>query len=233
MATATAQTASHTETRRVPLPDGRVLSVDVTVGDVQVAVWDQPDAEIVIERTAPDPAALSGLPVEVKETDDAVRVVVTQPDGRTDPGLTSTVRLTVPATAEIEHVQILEGQLTVRGLEGAIRADVRRGGIDAEDIGGQVRFETGIGDLDVRRPHLREGGLLRLRAFNGDIRLAFDGAPPDARIMALALNGTITSDIPLHTKDRWGPRWGEATLGAGRPVVSLDIITGVIAIRTK
>ena len=48
--------------------------------------------------------------------------------------------------------------------------------------------------------------------------------------MALALNGTITSQLPLTLKAGWGPRWGEATIGRGEPVVSLDVVTGDIRI---
>ena len=54
--------------------------------------------------------------------------------------------------------------------------------------------------------------------------------PTDARILALALNGQITSSIPLTMRDTWGPRWGETTLGKGEPVISLDVVTGSIAI---
>ena len=75
-------------------------------------------------------------------------------------------------------------------------------------------------------------GLLRLRAFNGDVRLTLAERPADARILALALNGDIRSDIPLTMKDTWGPRWGEATLGKGEPVISLDVVTGTIEIRS-
>ena len=46
--------------------------------------------------------------------------------------------------------------------------------------------------------------------------------------MALALNGTIQSTIPLTVKDAWGPRWSEATLGRGEPVISLDVVNGTI-----
>ena len=49
--------------------------------------------------------------------------------------------------------------------------------------------------------------------------------------MALALNGTIRSEIPLTMKDTWGPRWGEVTLGRGEPVISLDVVNGGIEIR--
>jgi hypothetical protein len=78
---------------------------------------------------------------------------------------------------------------------------------------------------------LSADGLLRLRAFNGDVRLTLVEKPSDARILALALNGTISSQIPLRMKDTWGPRWGEATLGKGEPVISIDVITGKIDIR--
>ena len=50
--------------------------------------------------------------------------------------------------------------------------------------------------------------------------------------MALALNGRITSTIALTMTDGWGPRWGEATLGSGEPVISLDVVTGTIEIRS-
>jgi hypothetical protein len=76
-------------------------------------------------------------------------------------------------------------------------------------------------------------GLLRLRAFNGDVRLTLAEPPRDARVMALALNGTIQSTIPLTTRETWGPRWGETTLGNGEPVISLDVVTGRIELRTK
>jgi hypothetical protein len=79
---------------------------------------------------------------------------------------------------------------------------------------------------------LSANGLLRLRAFNGDVRLSLASRPTDARIMALALNGHIKSEIPLKMRDSWGPRWGEATLGKGEPVISLDVVTGVIDIKS-
>ncbi len=72
---------------------------------------------------------------------------------------------------------------------------------------------------------------MRLRAFNGDVRLIRAGRPRDARVMALALNGTIRSDVLLTRKDTWGPRWGETTLGTREPVISIDVITGAIQIK--
>ncbi len=128
------------------------------------------------------------------------------------------------------RVQIVEGRFSLNGFSGSITADVRRGPIEAVELQGEVRLETGIGDVIADQMRLTPQGLLRLRAFNGDVRLTLAEKPVDARILALALNGSIKSDIPLQMKDTWGPRWGEATLGKGEPVISIDVITGTIEI---
>jgi DUF4097 and DUF4098 domain-containing protein YvlB len=156
-----------------------------------------------------------------------------QADGNTDPAYRADLVLRVPRTATLDRVQVLEGRVTLQGFSGSLAADVRRGPIEGRDVSGTLRLETGIGSVVLNDARLSAGGLLRLRAFNGDVRLTLAERPADARILALALNGGITSDIPLTMKDTWGPRWGEATLGRGEPVISLDVVTGAIAIRSR
>ncbi len=229
--TATAAGVADRQSRTVPLPAGRAISLEITIGQVYIAASAGDDATIEIERHAPTPAALAQIPVVIEETDAEVRVRATQSEGATDPALRTDVTIRVPAQAAVRPVRIVEGALRLGGLRGAITADIRRGSITATDLQGEVRLETGIGDIDADRMRLSADGLLRLRAFNGDVRLTLASQPADARILALALNGTIDSQIPLRTRDTWGPRWGETTLGRGEPVISIDVITGQIVIR--
>ena len=95
----------------------------------------------------------------------------------------------------------------------------------------QEALGRAITPVTLANARLQPDGLLRLRSFNGDVTLALAERPADARIMALALNGHIKSDIPLTLRDDWGPRWGEATLGKGEPVISLDVVTGQVEIK--
>jgi DUF4097 and DUF4098 domain-containing protein YvlB len=155
-----------------------------------------------------------------------------QSDGGTDPAFRTDVTLHVPRDAKLGPIHVLEGRVTLTSLHGSIALDIRRGPITATDISGVVRLETEIGDLIVAKAKLSDAGLLRLRTFNGDVKLTLAERPAHARILALALNGTIASDIPLNMKDKWGPRSGEATLGRGEPVISLDVVTGRIEIRS-
>ena len=121
-----------------------------------------------------------------------------------------------------------EGRLVLAGLTGSVTASIRRGPIEGTDVSGAVRLSTEMGAIALTGVAVSDPGVLRLRTFNGDIRLALAARPQNARILALALNGTIQSTIPLTVKDAWGPRWSEATLGRGEPIISLDVVNGTI-----
>lgn len=229
---AAALLAADTQTRVVSLADGKSLSVEITVGHLRIEGADTTDAEIVIEREAPSTAQLEKLPILIDDSPSRVTVSVVQADGGTDPALRSNITVRLPHNALIERVQVFEGRITINRFSGSVTADIRRGPIDGKDLSGTLRLESEIGSVTLTGARLSPNGLLRLRTFNGDVRLSLAERPADARIMALALNGYIRSQIPLTMKDTWGPRWGETTLGKGEPVISLDVVTGTIEIKS-
>jgi hypothetical protein len=228
-----AATADVTDRRSytVALPPNRVLSVELTVGHLRVTGENRTDAVIEVVRSAPSHEALANIPVAVDDhTPAEVRVSGVQRDGSTNAALKTDVALRVPSHATLKSLRVMEGRITLASLTGEVTADLRRGPIDATRVGGVLRLETGIGDITARDVRLAADGLLRLRAFNGNVRLQLAERPQHARVMALALNGTIESEIPLTMRNTWGPRWGEATLGKGEPVISIDVVTGVARI---
>ena len=230
---APARAATDRQTRTFPWTDTRALVLELTVGEVRILGGDRSDVEVAVQRSTPTPEALEQIPIAVEDRPERVTLRVVQNDGGTDPALRSDVVLRVPRAAVIERVRVLEGKLAVEQFRGTLTAEVRRGPIEGTDVAGALRLETGIGSITLKSARLVAGGLLRLRAFNGDVRLQMPGPPADARVLALALNGTIHSDIAMTTRDTWGPRWSEATLGNGEPVISIDVVTGKIDIRTR
>jgi len=231
MVTAVADTTDR-QTHTVALPEGRTLTVEVTVGSVRIDGWDRAEVEIAIERQVPVAADRARLPIVVDETPARVSVRAVQAAGGTDAALRVEIVIRVPRAALIERVQILEGRLVLNGFRGGITADLRRGPIDGTDVAGTLRLETGIGSVTLNAARLSAGGLLRLRTFNGDVRLRLAERPANARILALAMNGEISSTLPLTMKNSWGPRWGEVTIGSGEPLISLDVVSGTIEIRS-
>lgn len=218
-------------TRIVPLPPGASISLAVTIGRVHVGVWDRPEVSVEIVRHVPDAAALARLPVDVDATADALIIRALQRDDGRDAAVRSDVALRVPAAARIAAIDLFEGGVELSGLSGGCAVRVERGDITARGLSGAVRLETAIGAIRLENATLSRDGMLRLRTFNGDVDVALAAAPENARILALSMGGAITSDIPLTRRERWGPRWAEATIGDGQPVLSVDVVNGDIAIR--
>lgn len=220
------------QTQVVSLPPGKTVSIEVTIGTVRIEGSEKTDLEIIVERRAPSQAQFVRLPLAIEDTPARVSIRALQTDNTTDPAFRADVTVRLPRTAVIDRVQVLEGRIVIDGFHGTLAADIRRGPIDGKNVSGTLRLEAGIGSVVVTDARLSDHGLLRLRSFNGDVKLSLAARPADARIMALALNGNVKSDIPLTRRDTWGPRWGEATLGKGEPVISLDVVTGSIEIKS-
>jgi hypothetical protein len=206
------------------------IRIDATIADVTITGSDRRDVAIDIVRRAPAAADLERYPVTVDDSGGALRISVVQANEGLDARLKTEIAIAMPAGARLERLRVFEGRVRLTNLHGSSDVDLRRGPIEAANIGGRVRLESGIGSVDVRDAHLTANGMMRLRVFNGPLRIQFARPPQNGRILALTFNGSISSDIPLTMKDRFGPRFGETTLGDADPVMSLDVVKGDIAI---
>jgi hypothetical protein len=216
--------------RVVPVAPGTPIRIDATIADVTITGSVRSDLRVDIERRVPTAADLSRLPVTVDSGQDGIHVAVVQADDRRSADTRAVLTVGVPMGALLQSVRVFEGSVRLANLNGACNVELRRGSIDAERLSGRLRLESGLGGIDVRNAELTPGGEMRLRVFNGPLRVRFARPPADGRILAVTLNGAISSDIPLTMKDRFGPRFGETTLGTGDPVLSADVVKGDISL---
>ncbi|MGE5242813.1 MAG: hypothetical protein ACM3SQ_01115 [Betaproteobacteria bacterium] len=223
--------------RAVALGERTAVFVDATIADLTITGSDRPDLAVTIVRRAPSAAALALFPVSIDERPDGVHISVLQQDEGRDAALKSSITIAAPSTATFRAVRVFEGRITLTHLTAACDVDLRRGPIEASGLAGRIRLEAGIGRVDVKGSTLDPGGMMRLRVFNGLVRVRFARPPAVGRILAVTLNGSLTSDIPLTKKDRFGPRFGETTLGTADPrtdpVLSIDVVKGDIEIKVE
>ncbi len=226
-----AQSAPVRVERTVTIPPGTPVIVEATVADVTITAWDRPDLAVQIERRAEKGADLARIEPRIDERSDALVISTRQTDGPPDRALRASIAIRAPARTIFRSIEVVDGRIALDGLRGSVTANLRQGSIEGVRLAGTVRLETGFGTVEVREAELTAGGLLRLRAFNGNAILHLAALPADARILALSFNGRVTSDIPLTMKESFGPTFGEATLGKGEPVISLDAVYGDAVIR--
>jgi len=225
--------ATDRTTRTVRVTADPRIRLDATIADLAITGSDRSDVTIDVVRHAPAASDLDRYPVSIVEEAGGLQVNVVQTDQGRDARLKAEIVMAVPASALLESVRVFEGRVKLANLHGVCDVDLRRGAVDAERVGGRVRLEAGIGSVDVRDAELTPGGMMRLRVFNGPLNIRFARRPANARILAVTFNGRLSSDIPLTLKDKFGPRFGETTLGNGDPVMSLDVVKGDIAIRVE
>jgi len=216
--------------KTLPLPPGTAIRIEATVADVTIAGSDRTDVAVEITRRAPSAADLAKYPALVDTDGAAIRIAAVQADEGRDASLKTEMTIAAPSSAIFEAVRVFEGRVKLTNLRGACDLDLRRGAIDASGVSGRIRLEAGIGSVDVRQAELTPGGMMRLRLFNGSLHVRLARMPASARILAVTYNGTIQSEIPLTMKDRFGPRFGETTIGSGDPVMSIDVVKGDITI---
>jgi hypothetical protein len=161
----------------VPLTPGVPIRIEATVADVTIVGSNRPDVLVEIVRHAPTSADLAKYPVVIEDRRDGLHVTVLQAPVRGEPGrdanLRTVIAIAAPATAVFQAVRVFEGRVTVTNLKTAVDVDLRRGPIDATALAGRVRLETGIGSIDVKDSALTPGGMMRLRVFNGPLRVRF------------------------------------------------------------
>lgn len=219
-------------TRTLTLSPGVPLSVEATVGDITITGWDRPETSVEIVRRAPNAELLAAVEPAIAETGGGTMIRVVQPEDGIDRSITSTIRISLPSASALGSIKVLDGRIVLTNLTGGVSANSREGSIAANHLSGTIRLETQTGDITLENATLSPDGLIRLRAFNGQIKVQFARRPENARILAVTFNGTISSELPLTMKDRFGPRFGEASIGTGSPVVSIDVVTGNIQIKS-
>jgi hypothetical protein len=220
--------------RTLPLAPNTPIRIAITEGSVIVTGESRSDLAVDIVRRAAGGKSTTALPMVVEQTADGIHISALQASDTAhlghDPDLQATVTVHVPVDADIAAVDVFEGRIELTNLRGNVTAEITRGPIQATRLTGRVRLTGHIGDVTVEQAELPADGLLRLRTFNGTVRLALATRPANARVLAVTFNGHVSSNLPLEMKDQFGPNFGETTIGSGEPLISIDVVTGDIRI---
>lgn len=214
-------------------PAGTAVTIEATNGTIRVTRADRPDIEITVATRAPTRQQLETTAPLFEEATGRVRIACLQPGSRKERAVVTDIAIRAPAATRFDAIRLGSGRIELEGLSGVVDARSDSGDIRGVDLSGTVRLEATLGDVIVERARLTAEGLLRLRAFQGSVRLGLAEVPGDARILATTFNGRISSAIPLRAKDGFGVRFAEATLGRGEPLISIDVVTGDVEITVR
>jgi len=217
-------------------PDGRV-ELDNINGDVHISSWDRNEVKVDAVKYAETKEGLEDAKIEVDSGKDYVSIRTKYHDhdqtfnrGSHHNSTSVEYTLTVPRTARLDEIKLINGKLDVNGVSGEVRASCINGRLEAHDLGGAARLSTINGRLDARFGQLA-GRDVELNSVNGSVELTIP-SDSQAEIEASTVSGGIENDFGLHVNNhRFVGHDLRGELGSGATHIRLENVNGRIEIR--
>jgi len=183
--------------------DGRIELENIN-GDVRISSWDQNQVKVDAVKYADTKEALDEAKIEIDSRNDALSIRTKYPEHERnwnwnghDRAATVEYTLTVPRTARLDEIKLINGALNVAGVSGEVRASCINGRLEARNLAGEARLSTINGRLDARFDQL-SGRSVELNSVNGSVDLTIP-SDSNAEVEANTVSGGIENDFGLHT----------------------------------
>jgi DUF4097 and DUF4098 domain-containing protein YvlB len=216
--------------------DGRV-ELDNINGAVHISTWDQNEVKVDAVKYADSKERLEQARIDIDSGKDHLSIRTKYPDhdltfnwGSHNNPASVEYTLTVPRTARLDEINLINGSLDVTGVAGEVHASCINGRLEAHNLSGRADLSTINGHLDAKFDQLR-GSFLELKSVNGSVELTI---PSDskAEIEASTVSGGIGNDFGLHVNHHsFVGHDLRGELGNGGPRIKLSNVNGRIEIR--
>jgi DUF4097 and DUF4098 domain-containing protein YvlB len=218
---------------------GRVALENVN-GDVSIEVWERDEVRVYAVKSASSAELLDGLEIKVDAGNGGVEIDTEYPSTRHhDSGdhsyssrehsfMKVEYTLTVPRTARLDDIDLVNGNLSVIGVEGGVSAATVNGNIVVRNCAGDTELGTVNGGIEAHVDRLDPGESLGMESVNGrlDLHLA---SSIGAEMRAESVNGRLTNDFGIDVrKGKYVGSDFRGTVGGGGADVALETVNGSI-----
>jgi len=215
--------------------DGRI-ELDNINGDVRISSWDRNEVKVDATKYADTKERLDEAKIEVDSGKDYLSIRTKYPShdnswnwGSHNNPASVEYTLTVPRTARLDEIKLINGQLNVTGIKGEVRASCINGRLEANDLSGRAKLSTINGHLDATFSEL-SGQTLDLNSVNGSLDLTIP-SNSNAEIDASTVSGGISNDFGLHVNNhRFVGHDLRGDLGNGGARIRLSNVNGHVGI---
>lgn len=229
------------------LSRGETLSLSNIDGDVRITPASGRTAEIIARKTV---RRGNGALVKavMEESKDGIRVCTLYLDDTDDDRDRCTDRRGRMRRGNRDPLDV-EMAYEVRLPEGAaLQVTTVDGNVQVTDLSGRATITTVDGDvivsgrapesittvdgeIDVTISEMPKAGM-HYRTVDGRITVRV-ASGTGLEVSGSSVDGSFTSDFPLTTSGKWGPRQFSATLGDGGPALRLSTVDGAIRLQKR
>lgn len=224
-----------------PLAGGGRVSLENINGSVLITAWDRSEVRVDAVKRAYSRERLTEATIRIDAGPSSLHIKTVYPyrnqtftsdsEGRYRNPATVEYRLTVPRSARLDTIELINGSLTIEGIAGYVKASSINGHLTAHGLTGEANLSTINGGLEATFDRLDESKPISLGSVNGGVVLTIP-SNANAQIKANTVNGGIRNDFGLPV--RHGKNVGHdlaGVLGRGGVRIKLGNVNGQISIR--
>jgi DUF4097 and DUF4098 domain-containing protein YvlB len=219
------------------ITSGGRIELDNINGPVHISSWDRNDVKVDAIKRADTKERLDEAKIEIDSGKNYLSIRTKYPDhnnnwnwGSHNNPASVEYTLTVPRSASLDEIKLINGALDLTGISGEVRASCINGRLEAHDLSGRAKLSTINGRLDARFAQL-SGQDVELNSVNGSLELTIP-SDSNAEVDASTVSGGIGNDFGLHVNDhRFVGHDLRGELGKGGSHIHLSDVNGRIEIR--
>lgn len=227
--------------RTIPLAAQGRITLENVSGAVKITAWDRNEVKLDAVKRAYSRERLEEAQINVNSNADSLDIRTKYPE-RTNNSYSKTddrrnsfasvdYTLTIPRTARLEGIELVNGHLELTGLGGDVKASVVNGQVTARGLGGEAKLSIVNGRLDATFDRLDAAKSLSLGSVSGQLTLVIP-SDSNAQLRANTVSGSITNDFGLPVRrGEYVGRDLAGTLGSGGPRIKLSNVSGAISIK--
>lgn len=226
------------------LSPGGTVSLDNINGDATIEVWDRDEVRVHAVKTASSQDLLEALKVEIAAQPASVRIDTEYPsskrfrdeasdhDSHERRHMKVEYTLTVPRSAVIDEVELVNGNLLVAGVQGGIDASTVNGNIVVRDAAGEASLSTVNGGIEIYVDQLGGSDEVELETVNGSIDL-YLASSVSADLRAETVNGALANELGIEViKGKYVGSSFKGSVGGGGSLVELETVNGSIEVHS-
>lgn len=204
------------------------VTIQNLYGNVSITAWDRDAVLVEAVKHATDPRRLDDARIVVEPTADSLSIRTQYTGSDAEHPTSVEYRITVPRSIHLESVALTNGQLSLDGLAGPVKASAVNGDIHALKLGGQADLSTVNGRVQANFKHTSAANSISLSSINGAIDLTIPRGS-GASLEAQNRSGGIASDVGRVCRTDAGHR---LTVKGTGPHIRLHNVNGGISIRS-
>src|SRR5919107_6031050 len=217
---------------------GRVALSNIN-GSVRISSWDRNEVKVDAVKRAYTQERLREAQIRVDANSGSIEIETEYPDyhwtdrdtERHENPASVDYTLTVPRSARVEEVSLVNGGLDIEGVGGPVHASSVNGRVAARGLTGAVTLSVVNGRLEATLDSLNSSGAVNLSAVNGPLVVTIP-SDSNATVHADTVHGPISNDFGLPVREgEYVGRELAGRLGSGGARVSLNNVNGSIQLK--